>query len=669
MSLPPGARDSHPQDSPRASDPITEMLRQARTIAVVGLSSKRFRPSHGVAEYLQSAGYRIIPVNPHEREVLGEKAYARLEDIAEPVDIVDIFRRSEQAAEAVESAIRIGAKGVWMQEGVIHHAAGEQAGYPEFLIRGLLMRGRCSVGVALLAASAAATAVDWTAEGKRWWAHVQYLADDKLEGRNTGSEGHRKAAAYVAGRFRAYGLQPAGTQGYLQPVKFEVREIDEAHSSVELAENGKHTPLELGEDVTIGLRTNPPATLEAAAVFVGYGLSVPEIKFDDLAGLDLKGKIAVYLSGGPDSIPGPLRAHAQSASERWKALGRAGAAGVAVIPNPQSMDIPWSRAKLARFQAAMELVDASLKDAPDQKLTLTINPERAERWFRGSGHTLAGILALADAGKELPRFALSGGVRARVAVKRSRVESQNVAALLPGTDAKLQSEFVVLTAHLDHVGVGQPINGDAIYNGAMDNASGVASLLEIARGLKASGVKLRRPVLFLAVTGEEKGLLGSKYFVAHPTVPAKNIVADINMDMFLPLFPLRYLQVQGLDESTLGDDIRAVARAAGVEVQADPEPNRNHFIRSDQYNFIRAGIPALAFKFGFLPGSKEDKMAHEWVTVRYHAPSDDANQPVDLEGAAQFNAILARLAERVANANMRPQWHADSFFRRFVAAK
>ncbi len=528
------------------------------------------------------------------------------------------------------------------------------------------MRVRALLVLGVLFAGAAIAATDWSAEGKGWWGHIQYLADDKLEGRNTGSEGHRKAAAYVAEKFQEYGLKPAGTAGYFQPVRFDVRQIDEENSRIELVREGKAEAVELGEDATIGLRSNPAETLEAAAVFVGYGLSVPERKYDDLAGLDLRGKIAVYLSGGPDAIPGPMRAHSQSADVRWAALRKKGAVGVAVIPNPASIDIPWSRAKLARFQPSMELADAALHETSGQKFSLTINPERADRFLAGSGHTFAEILQAAKAQRPLPHFPLAARFRTKVAVKRSQVESQNVAGLLPGGDPKLKDEFVVMSAHLDHVGVGLPINGDSIYNGAMDDASGIASLLEIARLMKESGAAPKRSVLFLAVTGEEKGLLGSKYFVAHPTVDGRRIVADINMDMFLPLFPLRYLEVQGLDESTLGGDIRAVAKEAGIEVQADKEPNRNRFIRSDQYSFIRRGVPALAFKFGYLPGTPEEKTFQEWVRVRYHAPSDDTNQPVDLEAAAQFNHIILKLAERVADAPGRPAWNASSFFRRFA---
>jgi Zn-dependent M28 family amino/carboxypeptidase len=245
------------------------------------------------------------------------------------------------------------------------------------------------------------------------------------------------------------------------------------------------------------------------------------------------------------------------------------------------------------------------------------------------------------------------------------VGSKNIVGSRPGDDATLKNEYVIVSAHLDHLGVGKPVNGDRIYNGAMDDASGIASLIEIARALQKEKAASKRSILFLAVTGEEKGELGSEYFAAHPTI-AGRVVADINMDMYLPLFPLKWLEVQGLNESTLGDDVREVAQAAGVQVQADKEPNRNRFIRSDQYSFIKHGVPALAFKFGYTPGGPEENIFKNWYTNRYHGVTDDVKQPVDLAGAAQFNEILKNLALRVANAEQAPSWKSNSFFRRFA---
>ncbi len=516
----------------------------------------------------------------------------------------------------------------------------------------------------ILASAALLLAADYEAEGQRWWSHIQVLADDSMEGRNTGSEGHRRAAKYVSQEFERYGLKASGTSGYIQPVKFKVRQIDESASSLDLIRDGKAEPLILGEDASIGVRNDPAPANEGALIFVGYGLSIPEYKFDDLAGLDLHGKIAVYLNGGPADIPGQLRSHFASAKERWGAFKKAGAVGLVALANPKSMDIPWSRASLARFQPAMTLEDSVLDDTIGLRIAVTMNPDHADKLFAGSGHTFAELLALADAKKPVPHFALAYSLRAKTALKRSEAESQNVIGVLPGTD--LKNEFVVLTAHLDHVGIGEPINGDRIYNGAMDDASGIATLIEVAAMLKESAAKTRRSIAFVAVTGEEKGLLGSKFFANHPTLRGGRIVADINMDMFLPIHPLKIIEVQGLQESSLGAQIQAVAEAAGLQVQTDQEPDRNRFIRSDQYSFIQQGVPALAFKFGYVPGSPEDALHKDWLKNRYHAPSDDLNQPVDKAAAARFNRVILSLTERVANDDESPRWNKDSFFRRFA---
>jgi hypothetical protein len=497
-------------------------------------------------------------------------------------------------------------------------------------------------------------------DAKRWWSHILFLADDKLEGRETGSEGHRQAAAYVAGEFERSGLKPAGESGYIQPVKLNSRRVVEEQSSLALVRDGKREPLALGEDAIIGMRVEPPQHLAAPMVFVGYGLVVPELKYDDLGGLDLRGKIAVHMTGGPSSIPGPLRSHYQSAEEREKLWSRLGALGTVSFTNPRANDLPWSRTSSARLRPSMSLVGSE----GAERLSIAVNPAYSDKFLAGSGHTFDELLKLSDAGKPLPVFPIPASLEVRVTVEHNSVESQNVAAIYPGSDPKLKRELVALSAHLDHLGRGEPINGDAIYNGAMDNASGIATLLEIAATLHDSGAKLRRSVLFVAVTAEEKGLLGSQYFATHPTVKASDIVADLNVDMFLPLFPLKILTAVGAEESDLGDRLRAVAAPLGVKVQNDPEPRRNLFIRSDQYNFIKRGIPALAFKVGSTAGSPEEAISKKWLAERYHAPSDDVNQPVDLAAAADFNHLILLLTEEIANQSQRPKWKESSFFRR-----
>jgi Zn-dependent M28 family amino/carboxypeptidase len=315
---------------------------------------------------------------------------------------------------------------------------------------------------------------------------------------------------------------------------------------------------------------------------------------------------------------------------------------------------------------AMSLADPSMDDNRGLSIGVGFNPARAEKLFAWSGHTFAEILEAANSNKPLPHFVIPKRLKATVSVKRRDIESQNVAAVLPGYDPVLKNEYMVFSAHLDHIGIGKPINGDSIYNGAMDNASGVAAMLDVAAILKESGTKLRRSVLFVAVTGEEKGLLGSRFFANFPTVDPKSIVANINTDMFLPLYPMKRLTVYGLDESEVGDDAASVAKSLDVVPEPDPEPKRNVFIRSDQYSFIRRGVPSIALKVGFSKGSPEEELSKRWLTERYHAPSDDLNQPVDRKSAGEFDALVAKLLERIANRDQKPRWKDSSFFKRFA---
>jgi len=490
---------------------------------------------------------------------------------------------------------------------------------------------------------------------------VAFLADDRLKGRETGSPEHREAAEYIARQFKDAGLQPAGTDGYFQSVPFRSRSIVEERSSLSLVRGSEVVPVVLGDEATFSMRIEPAAHVEAPIVFAGYGLQVPESKHDDLAGLDLKGKVVMLLTGGPSSIPGPLLAHYQNT--RWSYLKQAGAIGVISIQNPKGQDIPWDRSKLARFLPSMAIADPALDETAGQQLAVTVNAAAAEKFFVGSGHRFAELLELSNAGQVLPRFTIPASVRATVAIDAQSLRSDNVAGILPGTDPVLKNEYIIVSAHLDHVGTGKG-SGDVIYNGAMDNASGIATLIETAKAAAAKKGN-KRSIIFLAVTAEEKGLLGSRYFANKPTVAAKSIVADLNTDMFLPLFPLHSVIVQGLEESDLAADLRNTARPMGIEVYSDPEPERNAFVRSDQYSFIRTGVPSISLKVGFVKGSPEHEMVKKWRTERYHAPSDDLAQPIDRKSAEDFNKVYVALIEAVANRPTRPAWNDDSFFKRF----
>lgn len=507
-------------------------------------------------------------------------------------------------------------------------------------------------------------------DGESWWSHVKFLADDSLEGRETGSEGLRKAQAYAVEQFQKAGLAPAGAKGFYQSIRFRQYRIDESKSSLAIVYAGQTKHLSFVNDAFFSPRlTHVTSAVSAPLVFVGYGLQIPEKALDELAGLDLNGKVAVYIAGSPADVPSALAAHYQTIGERWKALHEAGAVAIVTIPNPASMDVPWSRVSANHNQPAMDLADAEFSETQGLDLGVVFSPDSAEVLFAGSGHTFAEIAALAKDRKPLPHFGLETSLQAAASVESKNVASDNLIAKLPGTDPALKNEFVVLSAHIDHIGIGAPINGDRIYNGAMDNGSGSAVVLDMAANLQAHPETLKRSVLFVLFTAEEKGLLGAKYFNAHPTVAQNSMIADVNVDMFLPIAPLKILRIQGLADSDLGERAASVAKSLGVKPVPDPEPLRNLFIRSDQYYFIRHGIPSVIMDVFYAPGSPEQKLFKGWLTERYHAPSDDANQPVNLKAAALYEEIVHQLILETANTPARPQWKPDSFFRRYAPGK
>jgi hypothetical protein len=544
----------------------------------------------------------------------------------------------------------------------------------ELIPTGAFMKLTRALAVALIAplllAQAPQTAPatpDWDALGAQWWAHVQYLASDDRQGRLPGTPGFEAATQYVVDQFKSIGLAPGNGSSYLQPIKLDALRVDAAKSPIELEAGGKRTLVKPGT-ITLSPHITPGPAIDAPLVFIGYGLRLPTKHMDDYAGLDLKGKVVVFYNSAPARLQGPLRAYSRIPAQRWKYLKAAGAIGMIGItpPRPGAPTPPDAPARTDAprppARPTMMIADPALDTLAGLRLSGTLLPAHADVLLAASGHTMAELQPLIDAGKPLPAFDLKETIHVDTVVEHEKtIDTQNVVGLLEGSDKKLKKEYVVISAHLDHLGVGRPVNGDSIYNGAMDNASGVASVIECAKIL-AHGPRPKRSIVFIALTGEEMGELGSAYFAAKPTVPKADIVADLNMDMYLPLFPLRFLEVQGLGESTLGNDARAIGQLNDVEVQFDKQPDENRFIRSDQVNFVAQGIPALAFKFGWTPDSPEMKTFNDWVKTRYHQPSDDLQQPIDKAAAAQFTSLLAQLAVRVADAPTRPAWYPESSF-------
>lgn len=528
----------------------------------------------------------------------------------------------------------------------------------------MIMKRLAVLAALFLVAGCAASPLPIETRAANWWTDVEAMSNDGMEGRAAGSPGYDRAALYIADRFAALGLEPAGTEGYFQPVGLEERRILLDRSSSALVADGRATPLAMPNDIYFRVRgAPPPERIEGRLVFIGYGLHIPEAGHDDFANVDLRGAVAVVISGGPANISGALKSHARD--QRTRLLVERGAVGLIAISTVRQSEAPWERtAPVYSTQPGMYFADLAARD-PGPLLSGAVSPAAAERLFARSGHSYNEIAAAADASRPVVGFALNQSLRASITLDGRSLTSPNIVGRLRGSDPSLAAEHVVLTAHLDGLGIGTQ-TGDAIHNGTLDNAAGVASLLDIAARYRRAHTRPRRSILFVALTGEERGLLGSRYFARRPSVPRQSIVANLNYDMALPLFPLTSVTVLGAEESSLGADARAVGEARGLPLAPDPFPNRNSFVRSDQYSFIEEGIPALAFKFGFAPNTPEAAIEAQWRANRYHMPSDDLAQPVQREDSVRLNDFIADLALRVANARERPRWNDNSFFRRFA---
>jgi hypothetical protein len=525
-----------------------------------------------------------------------------------------------------------------------------------------------SVAAAGTAASPAAPAL--AVQPERVRAHVEFLADDLLEGRAAGSRGYDLAARYVAAQFELLGLQPAGDDGtWFQSIQFVEGSPVIPAGRLELRHDGGTVTLESAKDFLPSLDYfAPKSELEAPLVFVGFGVRAPERGYDDFADVDVRGKIAVLLTGAPPTFPSTARAHYSAGLTKNAELVRQGAVGVLSIQPPWDERLtPWERIVQQSWRPGMRWLDDAGQPAdafPELKRRAALGPGGTAAVFEGAPKTLAQAFADAEAGRPnsfaLPGRALLGGQ-----TLTTRRQSANVLARLEGSDPQLKHEYVVLTAHLDGIGKGAAVGGDTIYNGAMDNASGIAMLIEVARALQASEVRPKRSIVFLATTAEERGLLGADYFAAHPTVPREDIVANVNMDMPVSVVPLKDFIAYGAEHSTLGAAAARAAQVEGFVLTPDPRPEEVIFVRSDQYPFVRRGIPALYIDSGeqARDAAQDGRALYEtFVRERYHQPSDDVAQPIDYPTLAALARVNARVTLDVANAPERPRWNPGDFF-------
>ena len=502
-------------------------------------------------------------------------------------------------------------------------------------------------------------------------AHITFLADDLLRGRQPGTDGYEIAARYVASQFRQLGLKPAGADGgYFQPVPLRRAWLEDGSAVMRLESGGEDIAFRFVDEFYMGPDTARTAVdLTAPMVFAGYGIDAPPLEYDDYAGLDVAGKIVVILAGQPKHFPSEEGAHFANGRELARNAMTRGAVGLVRIHTPRSEQrFAWARLGSMVGMPSMSWLDERGEPFPDYgslRIGATVHHGAAERLFDGAGHTMDELLALDAAGEPIPRFDLPGALHLARNSRHEAIESPNVAAYLPGSDPLLDGEFVVYTAHLDHIGeLHDETHDDVINNGALDNASGTAVMLETARLFTEQGAP-GRSVLFLAVTAEEKGLVGSEYYAHHPTVAIERMAGLINLDMPLLLYDFGDVIAFGAEHSTLGDAVAEAADAFGVKLTPDPFPEQNIFVRSDHYRFVQQGVPAVFLVTGTtsMDGATDTQAIFEgFLEEHYHTPSDDLNLPIDYRAAARFTRINARIGTIVGNQRERPRWHEGDFF-------
>ncbi len=520
------------------------------------------------------------------------------------------------------------------------------------------------------AVPAAVTSAAGDIAGSRLHADVAFLADDMLEGRATATRGYRLAAAYVAARMGALGLEPAGDSAYFQRVPLRRAVLDESGTRVALVRGEAEQPLTLGSDLVVRPDFLRDAwTTEAPLVYVGYGVSAPESGYDDFADLDVRGKVLVELRGAPPKFPHDQRAYYSSTQVKEQLAVARGAVGILWALKPsEAASRPWDRTLRQSRLPSYRWTDEGGAPANVQallSLEARLSPDGTALLFTGAPMSFGEAAARADS--SLPGgFALDPHIRAKVVTRHAATESPNVVGLLRGSDPKLANQAIVVTAHLDHLGIGEPVNGDSIYNGAYDNASGSAMLLELARAFSRLRVRPKRSILFAAVTGEEKGLLGSDYLASHTPPAGLTFVGDLNLDMILMLRPMTSVVSFGAEHSTLGPIVERAAKLAGLAVIPDPDPEEVVFVRSDQFSFVREGLPAI-FPVSGSDGTP-DGLAEQgrWRRTCYHSPCDDMNQVFDWDSGANFTRMMFYATWMAADSPAPPRWEEGDFFgRRF----
>ena len=497
--------------------------------------------------------------------------------------------------------------------------------------------------------------------------HIAYLADDKLKGRLPGTEGYQMAVDYVIDQYKKIGVQPGGDPGqYTQKLFLRKTVVQNSSAKAALKDQiGNVDSLVFGKDfMPVPHPLSAKASGEGKLVFVGYGVDIPGL-YSDYDGVEVKGKVVVFVAGVPDGIPAStLVSHFSSPGNKMNTAFAKGAVGTIMVTLG------------ANFSNSNPVLQSNVALNPEKttaygrgfvgNLGFALNGSRSflTGLFLNSGKNLTQVLADIKARKN-SSFEFPYTFSASYSNTHSEFESYNVIGLIPGTDPKLKNEYVVHSAHLDHVGIGRPENGDSIFNGAHDNASGVASLLEIARVYVNGKAKPKRSVLIVMVTAEEMGLVGSAYFAANPSVPKSSIVANVNTDMPTLIAPLLSVVPLGAEHSSLMSNVKFAADYLGLDVEKDPEPEQNRFVRSDQYSFVVSGIPALHIKYGNksnIPGFDLDKFVKEWRAKYYHRAADGMDGIFNFTAAKTYVQLNFLISYSIANTPSKPIWNAGDLF-------
>jgi hypothetical protein len=496
-------------------------------------------------------------------------------------------------------------------------------------------------------------------------AHIKYLADDRLRGRMPGTPGYQIAVDYVIDRFEKMNVQPSGDNGtYLQKVKLRKATTGKQESRLVISNDETKDTLSWGKDFLLYPNfADSEAKVQAPLVFAGFGIHAPDLGYDDYAGVDAKGKVVIVLRGAPENFPSTIASHSQNIASVLEAAYKHGAIGVLVgTLSPRPLSNSEKLTLTCAVNTKGEIFSRVFFD-PSMRITGSISASVLNSLFKNSSLDLQTAYQSIRGGKPASSI-LKQSVQASYISSHSEIESYNVIGIIPGSDPELKNEYVVHSAHLDHVGVGNPIKGDSIYNGAHDNASGVASLLEIAGIYSRLKEKPKRSILFVFVTAEEMGLLGSSFFANNPTVPKDKIVADINTDMPTLIAPLLAAVPLGAEHSTLKDQVANACAYLGLEMEEDPEPEQVRFIRSDQYSFVLAGIPALHIKYGNKSpaGVDLDEKVKSWRSEYYHKPQDGLDGIFDFNAGKTYVQLNFLISYQVAQNTERPSWNKGDFF-------